>query len=92
MPQKFSSRTPGLSLNPLLTITASAQSSSSHDKQVDALLAQVTLDDKIGPMPGMEGGAYSKTTIKMGRCIRLSRVFNRASFILRRGDCRDHRW
>jgi beta-glucosidase len=59
MPQKFSIRTPGLVLNLFGAITASAQISSSFDKPVGALLAQMTLDEKIGQMVQVDSGALA---------------------------------
>jgi len=53
---------PGLTLNLFLATTASAQISSSCDKQVDALLAQMTLDEKIGQMVQVDSGALTDKT------------------------------
>jgi beta-glucosidase len=50
---------PGLMLNLFLAVSASGQTSSSYDQQADALLAQMTLDEKIGQMVQVDSGALT---------------------------------
>ena len=46
-------------MNLLLAVTASGQMSSSYDRQADALLAQMTLDEKIGQMVQVDSDALT---------------------------------
>jgi len=50
---------PGFLMNLLLAVTASGQMSSSYDRQADALLAQMTLDEKIGQMVQVDSDALT---------------------------------
>src|ERR1700722_15705386 len=52
---------PGIVLYLFLAMTTFGQSSS-YDRQVDALLAQMTLDEKIGQMVQVDSGALKDTT------------------------------